>query len=99
MTETNLECLKKVGVVALGTFIGFYAALSLFAATHKPPMMKYHNYKARPGVHYNYKRMDHQNMRKDFSREGDKIRRLEKRGDFQQRPQVPQGHKPVKPVQ
>ena len=31
------EGVKKFVVVALGTFVGVYAALSLFAAVHKPP--------------------------------------------------------------
>ena len=30
--------MKKFVVVALGTFVGVYAALSLFVATHRPPM-------------------------------------------------------------
>ena len=34
------ETVRKVFVIALGTFIGVYAALSLFAATHRPPMMR-----------------------------------------------------------
>ncbi len=32
------ETFRKILATALGTFIGVYAALSLFAATHKPPM-------------------------------------------------------------
>ena len=47
MTEEKFEskCLckseifKKFLVTALGTFTGVYAALSLFTAIHKPPMM------------------------------------------------------------
>lgn len=31
---------RKFIVIALGTFVGVYAALSLFAATHRPPMMR-----------------------------------------------------------
>lgn len=34
------ETVRKVFVIAIGTFIGAYAALSLFAATHRPPMMR-----------------------------------------------------------
>ena len=41
-TETKCICqnenFKKFVVIALGTFVGVYAALSLFAATHRPPM-------------------------------------------------------------
>ena len=36
------EGVRKFLIVALGTFVGMYAAMSLFAATHKPPMMKRH---------------------------------------------------------
>jgi len=36
------EFLKKVLAIALGTFIGVYGSLSLFAATHKPPIKKFH---------------------------------------------------------
>lgn len=32
---------KKVLVIALGTFIGVYGSLSLFAATHKPKFKKF----------------------------------------------------------
>ena len=30
---------RKFLVIALGTFVGVYGALSLFAALHRPPMM------------------------------------------------------------
>ena len=33
------ETFRKILTIALGTFIGVYGALSLFAATHRPPMM------------------------------------------------------------
>jgi hypothetical protein len=40
--ETKCFCqnktFRKFLVIALGTFVGVYAALSLFAAIHKPPM-------------------------------------------------------------
>lgn len=32
---------KKTAVIALGSFIGVYAALGLFALTHKPPVHKF----------------------------------------------------------
>ena len=68
MTEENLnkeeakECkcfcrsegVRKFFVVALGTFVGVYCALSLFAALHRPPMpchMKYHRY-MHPCMHH-----------------------------------------------
>ena len=43
------ETCKKFLVVALGTFVGGFCALSLFAALHKPPMMGPH-----PGTHFRY---------------------------------------------
>jgi len=67
MTEENLnkeetkECkcfcksegVKKFVIVALGTFVGVYCALCLFAIMHRPPMpchMKHHPY-MHPGIH------------------------------------------------
>ena len=38
------ETCKKFLIVAVGTFVGGFCALSLFAALHKPPMMH-------PGMH------------------------------------------------
>ena len=32
------EAFKKFLTIALGTFVGVYGALSLFTATHRPPM-------------------------------------------------------------
>jgi len=41
-TESKCFCqnkaFRKFLITALGTFVGVYAALSLFAATHRPPM-------------------------------------------------------------
>ena len=41
--ETKCFCqnkeFRKFLVIALGTFVGAYSAMSLFAALHKPPMM------------------------------------------------------------
>ena len=34
------EWFRKTLVIALGSFVGVFSALSLFAALHKPPMMK-----------------------------------------------------------
>ena len=34
------EGVKKFVIVALGTFVGVYGALSLFVAMHKPPCMR-----------------------------------------------------------
>ena len=33
------EGFRKFLIIALGTFVGVYCALSLFAALHRPPMM------------------------------------------------------------
>ena len=41
-TETCLcknKTFRKILVIATGTFVGVFCALSLFAALHKPPMM------------------------------------------------------------
>ena len=42
--ETKCFCqnktFRKIIVISLGTFIGVYSALSLFAAIHKPPMIR-----------------------------------------------------------
>ena len=40
------KSVKKVLTIALGTFIGFYCAMSMFFALHRPPMMHHgHFYK------------------------------------------------------
>ena len=36
------EGFKRFLSIALGTFVGVYAALSLFTAIHKPPMVPHH---------------------------------------------------------
>ena len=36
--------------IALGTFVGFYCALSLFAALHRPPMMPPHAFGPHGGM-------------------------------------------------
>lgn len=54
MTEQECKCkevrelAKKVVVIALGTAIGVYGGLSLFAATHKPPRPNFHHMKRPP---------------------------------------------------
>ena len=42
---------KKFLITSLGTFVGVYCALSLFAALHRPPMMPHHAYTF-PGMRY-----------------------------------------------
>ena len=34
----HCECIRKFFIVALGSFVGVFCALSLFAALHRPPM-------------------------------------------------------------
>lgn len=46
------EFLKKVGVIALGTFIGVYSGLSLFAVTHKPKFNAPIHYQIPYGGHH-----------------------------------------------
>jgi len=42
------ELTKKVLIIALGTAIGVYGGLSLFAATHKPPKHAFSHMKRPP---------------------------------------------------
>ena len=42
------EGFRKFLTVALGTFVGVFCALSLFAALHKPPMMAPYGMMPRP---------------------------------------------------
>ena len=52
---------RKFLTVALGTFVGVFCALSLFAALHKPPMpcpMAYHMMKP-PMYHHHLKHFNH----------------------------------------
>ena len=79
-TEEKQECkcfcrsegFRKFLVVALGSFVGVYCALSLFAATHRPPV--------RP-PHFHGKPCHCRMVQPDFVR----IERFEK-GDFQKQP-------------
>ena len=71
MTEKECNCkevrelAKKVVVIALGTAIGVYGGLSLFAATHKPPRPPFPHMK-RPPMEY---RADfHRGPHPDFHR-------------------------------
>ena len=41
------EFCQKFLIVALGTFVGMFCAMSLFFALHKPPMMP-------PGAHFDF---------------------------------------------
>ena len=50
------EGVKKFVIVALGTFVGVYAALSLFVAAHKPPCQRMRGPHMRPPIE----------LRKDF---------------------------------
>ena len=47
---------KKFTAVTLGSFIGVYCALCVFAALHKPPMMYPHHFNKPPmGYHHMHK--------------------------------------------
>lgn len=83
------EWFKKFLIKAFAVFIGTFCALSLFAALHKPPMMKYAPY---PGVmkrpcycqmHHFYK---HRPCRCDLQRKFEKrdFQKLDK-GDFERK--------------
>lgn len=70
-------------VIALGSFVGVFSALTLFAALHKPPMMKApYGYRGmmRPGIHCNCYH-GHHNFAKHRCHRGDLHRKIEKR-DF-----------------
>ena len=68
---------KKFLVVALGSFVGVYLALSLFAACHKPPCMNHggfgapHSNFAQPYRHSG-KHFSESNVRPDFNKEAPK---------------------------
>ena len=71
----NSKGFKKFITTALGTFVGVFCALSLFAALHKPPMFV--PVGSPFGAHYG--RPCHMMMHhKDFGK-------MEKRGDFQKK--------------
>ena len=44
------KAFRKFLVVALGSFVGVFCALSLFAALHKPPMMAPHHFGPHMGM-------------------------------------------------
>ena len=71
--ECNCFChsegFKKFITITLGTFVGVFCALSLFAALHKPPMMVPHCPCVRP---YHGHHFEHFNKGKHFEK-----------GDFQ----------------
>lgn len=52
------ESFKKFLVVALGTFVGMFCAMSLFFALHKPPMM-HHGHHFRHGGPHMERHMGH----------------------------------------
>ena len=65
--EEKFECscefckaTKKILTIALGTFIGFYCAMSLFFALHKPPMMH----------HGHFYKKHHQGIERNFEHKG-----------------------------
>ena len=58
--EEKCECkyckaLKKILATAIGTFIGFYCAMSLFFVMHRPPVMcPCHKFKKHYGFEKNF---------------------------------------------
>lgn len=76
VTETKNECFckskgfRKFLITALGTFVGAFCALSLFAALHKPPMPPCpftHGPMMRPAMHCHHHHFNHhRGMNGDF---------------------------------
>ena len=75
VTEVKKECLcqskwfRKFLTTALGTFVGVFCALSLFAALHKPPMPPCPFVKGpmmRPAMHCHHHFNHHRGHRCDF---------------------------------
>ena len=75
---------RKFLTIALGTFVGVFCALSLFAALHKPPVMKPMPFGG-PMMRPCHCQMHH--CHRHGCHRGNFHRKIEKR-DFQQRPQI-----------
>ena len=74
---------KKFLVIATGTFVGVFCALSLFAALHRPPMMHHNHHMIRPigcpchhhfyqGHHAKHKGMHKKHFRGEFEHKFEK---------------------------
>ncbi len=66
--EKECECkcefckaVKKILAIALGTFIGFYCAMSLFFALHRPPMPPCDGFKRPP--YSDVQKFEHKKMK------------------------------------
>ena len=60
---------KKFITISLGTFVGVFCGLSLFAALHKPPMPPCplgYGKVMRPPMHCNHHYMHHKNFKGDY---------------------------------
>ena len=83
------EWFKKFLIKTLAVFIGTFSALSLFAALHKPPMMKPIPYGLKRPCHCQMHHFHKGGPRGDFHRKMERrdFQRVEKRG-FDQRIQA-----------
>lgn len=81
------EFFRKFLVITLGSFVGVFSALSLFAALHKPPMIKPVPYGMKRPCYCQMHHFHKGGPRGDFHRKMVKrdFQRLEKR-DFGQKP-------------
>ncbi len=64
--------------IALGSFVGVFFALSLFAALHKPPMPPCHRCMMRPPMHHGmyFKKFHHGDFSKFKMENGDFNKRI-----------------------
>lgn len=85
------EGFRNFLVIALGSFVGVFSALSLFAALHKPPMIKHIPYGIKRPCHCQMYHFHKGGPRGDFHRKMVKrdFQRLEKK-DFNTQPQKAQ---------
>ena len=87
---------RKFLVVALGSFVGVFCALSLFAALHKPPMMMPCpcgcQFMMRPGFAQHFDRGDFRKFHKHHMKHMDKFGRPDS-------PMPPRGMEGPGPVQ
>ena len=79
------EGVKKFAIVALGTFVGVYSALCLFAALHRPPCPGPFYPGMRPPVEYG--RQFDRGMRPDFHK------KFIKKADFDKQIPVNRGER------
>ena len=88
-TEVKPTCIcqskgfRKFLTIALGSFVGVFCALSLFAALHKPPM-PYGPYGVAPIMCPCHCKMHHFN-KFDRGPQGDFYKRIEKKKEFEHR--------------